>query len=135
MIDIRTKKDLKEFPVLDDPMIRIYIFLNEEGKIKIGKTKDIYKRYVALCGSNSQGIELISCIVSPGTYLHSLEIIMHDKFDKYRIPNTEWFYDKNDPSGDSLFAKASEELKLLFSSADYKKCNDLKKSMYKGGDV
>ena len=30
-----------------------------------------------------------------------------------------------------LSNSASEELKLLFSSADYKKCNDLRKSMYK----
>lgn len=135
MIDIRTKKDLKEFPVLEDPMLRIYVFLNAEGKIKIGKTKDIYKRYLSLCGSNSQGIELVSCIVSPGTYLYSLETIMHEKFDKYRISNTEWFYDKNDPSGKNLFSKASDELKQLFSSADYKKCNDLRKSLCKGGDT
>ena len=40
MIDIRTKKDLKEFPVLEDPMIRIYIFLNERVKImdRFGET-------------------------------------------------------------------------------------------------
>ena len=42
MIDKRTGKDLKEFSVLDEPMIHIYIMLNSDGKVKIGKTKDIF---------------------------------------------------------------------------------------------
>ena len=54
---------------------------------------------------------------------------MHDKFAKYRIPNTEWFYNKKNPTGEKMFETACEELKLLFSSSDYKKCNELRKRM------
>lgn len=88
MIDIRTGKDLKDIPVLEEPELRIYVMLNNEGRVKIGKTKDIYKRYLSLCGSNSQGIEITTCLVSPSTYLYSIEIILHNKFNRYRIPNT-----------------------------------------------
>jgi hypothetical protein len=131
MIDIRTKKDLKDIPILEEPQLRIYVFLNEEGKVKIGKTKDIYKRYLSLCGSNSQGINITNCMTSPATYLYTLESIMHDKFTKYRIPHTEWFYNEEDPTGILLFENACKELKLLFSSTDYKKCNELRKNMSK----
>lgn len=141
MIDIRTGKDLKEFSILEEPMVRIYIFLNSVGKIKIGRTKDIYKRYLSLCGSNGQGNEINKCLVSQSTYLYTLENIMHIKFNKFRIPNTEWFYDKSDPTGEKLFSEASEYLKLLFSSDSYKKCNNLRKKTLenniknKGGDA
>lgn len=130
MIDKRTGKDLKDIPILEEPLLRIYIFLNSEGRIKIGKTKNIHQRYLSLCGSNSQGISITSCITSPSTYLYTLETIMHDKFDKYRIPNTEWFYNKAEPSGKKLFEAACEELKLLFSSTDYKRCNKIRKDFW-----
>ena len=135
MIDIRTGKDLKEFPVLEEPICRIYIMLNDAGKIKIGRTKDIYKRYLSLCGSNGQGIEIKKCFVSDETYLFSLEETMHNKFSQYRIPSTEWFYDKNDSTRESLFIDAMEYLELLFSSSEYERCNELRKMLYKGGDM
>lgn len=140
MIDIITNKDLKDIPILEEPKIYIYVMLNSEGKIKIGKTKNICQRYQSLCGSNGQGNEIYKVCCSPSTYLYTLENIMHDKFSKYRIPNTEWFYDKYDISGEILFNKAVNELKLLFSSTSYKKCNNLRKELYKkqltkGGDV
>lgn len=141
MIDKRTGKDLKDIPILEEPQLRIYIFLDEEGKIKIGKTKNIYQRYLSLCGSNSRGVKITECMVSPSTYLYSLESLMHDKFTRYRIPNTEWFFNKEDPTGEKLFKKACEELKLLFSSIDYRKCNNIrkqtceKKILKKVGDV
>lgn len=131
MIDIRTGKDLNEIPILEDPQLRIYVMLNQEGKIKIGKTKNIYQRYLSLCGSNSQGVIITTCLVSPPTYLYTLETIMHDKFSRYRIPNTEWFYDMEESSGEKLFETACEELKALFSSTDYKKCNEVRKKAYK----
>lgn len=136
MIDTRTGKDIKDYPILEDPKLYIYIMLNNVGKVKIGKTKNIQQRYQSLCGSNSQGNNIIKLCVSPSTYLYTLENIMHDKFGKYRIPNTEWFYDKENIDGEKLFSNAVNELKLLFSSTDYKKCNKLRKSLYenKGGD-
>jgi hypothetical protein len=128
MIDKRTGKDLKDYPILEEPKLYIYILHNQGGKVKIGKTKNIQQRYQSLSGSNSAGdfIDMVLC--SPSTYLYTLETIMHEKFAKYRIPNTEWFFNKEDPTGILLFENACKELKLLFSSTDYKKCNELRKS-------
>ena len=133
MIDIRTGKDIKEYPILEEPKLYVYIMLNDVGKIKIGKTKNIQQRYQSLCGSNGQGNQIIKICVSPSTYLYTLENIMHDKFDKFRIHNTEWFYDKEDTTGERLFDNAVNELRLLFSSASYKRCNNLRKTLCKGG--
>lgn len=129
MIDVRTGRNLTEFPVLEEPKLYIYVMLNDLGKVKIGKTKNIQQRYQSLCGSNGQGIAITRLCCSPSTYLYTLETIMHNKFKKYRIPNTEWFYNKEDPTGEQLFSDAVNELKLLFSSADYKKCNSIRKKM------
>ena len=129
MIDKRTGKDLKEYPILDETKLYLYIMKNNAGKIKIGVTKNIQQRYQSLCGSNSAGDQIIEVLVSPSTYLYTLETIMHNKFKQYRIPNTEWFYDKEDVKGDNLFNKACKELKLLFSSTEYKKCNELRRKM------
>ena len=130
MIDIRTGKKLKDVPVLDEPKTYIYIMLNDAGKIKIGKTKNIQQRYQSLCGSNGQGNLILKVYCSPDSYLHTLEDIMHSRFSKYRVPKTEWFYDANEPSGEKLFDNATKELQLLFSSTDYKRCNNVRKEMY-----
>lgn len=140
MIDERTGKDLKELYILEEPKLYIYAMLNSEGKVKIGKTKNIQQRYQSLCGSNGQGNKITRVYCSEETYLYTLENIMHTKFARYRIPSTEWFYDKEDPTGERLFANAVEELKLLFYSDSYKKCNELRKQAYeekknKGGDA
>ena len=130
MTDTRTGKDLKEFPILEEPKTYIYIMLNDAGKVKIGKTKNIQQRYQSLCGSNGQGNHILQVCCSPSSYLHTLENIMHEKFKKYRIINTEWFYDNDDITGQSLFQQIMEELKALFSSKEYKKCNDVRKVLY-----
>lgn len=136
MTDKRTKKDLKDYPILEDSRLYVYIMHNKAGKIKIGVTKNIWQRYQSLCGSNSAGDEIIEVMVSPSTWLYTLEGIMHEKFKQYRIPHTEWFYNDKDELGYDLFESACNELKLLFSSADYKKCNELRKSIsQKVGDV
>ena len=139
MVDIKTKKDIKNYPILDEPKLYVYIMLNDIGKVKIGKTKNIQQRYQSLCGSNGQGNKIVKMYISNSTYLYTLENIMHDKFNKYRIPNTEWFYDKFDVSGEILFNKIVKELELLFSSITYEKCNSLRKKNYKdknkGGDT
>lgn len=138
MIDIRTGKDLKELPILEEPKIYIYAMWNSEGKVKIGKTKDIYKRYLSLCGSNGQGIPIHKVYCSEESYLTTLERVMHDKFSKYRIPNTEWFCSADDKSGEVLFDNVVNELVLLFSSTSYKKCNELRRKIHewnKGGDI
>lgn len=143
MIDIRTGKDIKEYPILEEPKLYVYIMLNDVGKIKIGKTKNIQQRYQSFCGSNGQGNQIVKVCVSPSTYLYTLENIMHSKFVRYRIPNTEWFYDKKDSTGEKLFADAVNELRQLFSSIEYKKCNNVRKKLHEdkikkdkgGGDI
>lgn len=132
MIDKRTGRDLKDYPILEDPKLYVYIIRNSAGKCKIGITKNIQQRYQSLCGSNSAGDCIVDILVSPSTYLYSIETVMHSKFHRYRIPNTEWFYDKNDPSGERLFKSACEELKALFSSTSYKRCNELRKKVMLG---
>lgn len=138
MTDKRTGRNLKDYPILEEPKLYIYILHNQGGKIKIGKTRNIQQRYQSLSGSNSAGDHIDMVMCSPSTYLYTLETIMHDKFDKYRIPNTEWFYNKQDPTGNILFETACEELRLLFSSASYKRCNEIRKeyweSMHKKTD-
>lgn len=56
---------------------------------------------------------------------------MHEKFATYRIPNTEWFYDEDNSSGDELFTDAIKELRLLFSSDQYKLCNSVREEFTK----
>lgn len=129
MTDERTGKDLKEYPVLEVPKLYVYVMHNEAGKVKIGITKNIQQRYQSLCGSNSAGDQIDKVLVSPSTYLYSIETAMHNKFHKYRIPDTEWFYDKEDPTGELLFNNATEELKLIFSSSSYKKLNAMRKEV------
>lgn len=126
MKDERTKKDLKEFPVLEDGRIYIYIMLNNANKIKIGKTTNIQQRYQSLCGSNSQGNNIVKVCVSPSSYLHTIEMMMHNKFSKYRIPNTEWFYDKEN-TGELTFENVVKVLHTIFSSNEYKICNETRK--------
>ena len=141
MIDVRTSKDIKGYPILEEPKVYIYVMLNNVGKVKIGRTRNMQKRYQSLCGSNGQGNCISQVYVSPPTFLSSLENIMHSKFNNYRIPRTEWFYDEEDSIGETLFSNAVNELESLFSSAEYKKCNDVRKRLYevkiakdKGGD-
>lgn len=128
MLDTRTGKDLREYPILDDGSIYVYIMVNDAGRIKIGKTTNIQQRYQSLCGSNSAGMEITHVCCSPSTYLHTIETIMHDKFKKYRIPSTEWFYDENN-SGELTFKNVVRELHSLFSSSEYQKCNDVRKKI------
>lgn len=140
MIDKRTGKNLKDYPVLEEPKLYVYIMRNDAGKVKIGVTKNIEQRYQSLCGSNSAGDNIVDVLVSPSTWLYTIERIMHDKFNKYRIPNTEWFYNKADPLGEILFTNACNELKLLFSSSGYKRCNEIRKEVWenshkKVGDI
>lgn len=124
MIDIRTKRDLSNIPVLDNSQVYIYVIQNSTGKVKIGKTKNIKQRIRSLGGSNGQGNEIINVYCSEPTYLDSLETIMHSKFNVYRIPNTEWFQSEDNKL---LYSSAIETLEDLMKSKSYYKYNDLRK--------
>lgn len=128
MKDLRTGLDLKELPILDDEQVYIYAMLNTCNKIKIGITKNIQQRYQSLCGSNSQGNEIIKVYVSESTYLSNLEKMIHDHFRQFRLKNTEWFV--SNVNGVLKYEDVIGYISLLFSSADYKKCNEIRRKIY-----
>ena len=127
MKDTRTKQDLSTFEILVDGQVYIYILQNSAGKIKVGITTNILQRLQSLSGSNGQGNIIEKCYLSPATYLKTIEGIMHTRMSKYRIPNTEWFYYDEDPSGDIMFDSAIELIEKLFNSKSYEVCNNLRK--------
>ena len=98
----------------------IYVLRNSANKIKIGRTTNFEKRLASLSGSNGGGEAIINSFVSPPTSLYTLEKIMHNKFARYRIPRTEWFYGVE-------FEEVVNVLKALFQSDEFKRCNELRK--------
>lgn len=129
MRDERTGKELSEFPVLEDGQIRLYVLENNFGHIKIGITTNVKQRIDSYGRSNGQGVtEIKRVLVSPPTWLKSMEGTIHNHYDWYRIEGTEWFCDKRN-TGELTFEKVCEYMKLLFSSASYKRCNELRKKV------
>ena len=125
MIDIHTGLELKNIPILEDEQVYIYAMLNTCNKIKIGITKNIQQRYQSLCGSNSQGNEIIKVYVSESTYLNNLEKMIHEHFGQFRLKKTEWF--ASNKFGILKYEEVIEYIEQLFSSADYKICNEVRK--------
>ena len=128
MIDINTGLELKNIPILEDEQVYIYAMLNTCNKIKIGITKNIQQRYQSLCGSNSQGNEILKVYVTEATYLNNLEKMIHEHFDKFRLKKTEWFV--SNKSGVLKYEEVIEYIEQLFSSADYKRCNEIRRKIY-----
>ena len=128
MKDLRTGLDLKVIPILDNEQVYIYAMLNTCNKIKIGITKNIQQRYQSLCGSNSQGNEILKVYVSEATYLNNLEKMIHEHFDKFRLKKTEWFV--SNKFGVLKYEEVIEYIEQLFSSADYKRCNEIRRKIY-----
>ena len=128
MKDLRTGLDLKIIPILEDEQVYIYAMLNTCNKIKIGITKNIQQRYQSLCGSNSQGNEILKVYVTEATYLNNLEKMIHEHFDKFRLKKTEWFV--SNKSGVLKYEEVIEYIAQLFSSADYKRCNEIRRKIY-----
>ena len=128
MKDLRTGLDLKVIPILEDEQVYIYAMLNTCNKIKIGITKNIQQRYQSLCGSNSQGNEILKVYVTEATYLNNLEKMIHEHFDKFRLKKTEWFV--SNKSGVLKYVEVIEYIEQLFSSADYKRCNEIRRKIY-----
>ena len=97
------------------------------NKIKIGITKNIQQRYQSLCGSNSQGNEIIKVYVSESTYLNNLEKMIHEHFGQFRLKKTEWF--ASNKFGTLKYEEVIKYIEQLFSSADYKRCNEVRKKI------
>ena len=78
-------------PKLDKLQWYIYVILNNNGDIKIGRSHDIISRIRSLSNSNAGGSHIVKVAVSPPTYLRTYEGSLHDLYNKYRVPNSEWF--------------------------------------------
>ena len=118
--------ELKEVPVLDNGEIYIYVMLNyPQGNIKIGQTTNIVQRLQSLSGSNNGGNRIVKLYLSPSTYVKSTEKAFHNHYDRYRIPNTEWF------DGNKLnFEDVVNFIDKQFQMKSYETCNKLRKELY-----
>ncbi len=103
--------------------VQIYIVENDGGFVKIGVSEDAQKRFEQLSGSNGGGHKLTRAWTSPKTWLYSMEGTLHTFFSMYRVPGTEWF---KDLPFETAVAKAVE----LFSSDEYRRCNEIRKNFY-----
>ena len=117
---------LKELPVLDNGTYYIYVMLNSpQENIKIGITTNILQRLQSLSGSNSGGNKIVKLAVSEPTYVASAEKAFHNHYDRYRIPNTEWF------DGNKLnFEDVVNFIDKQFQMKSYETCNKLRKELY-----
>ena len=118
--------ELKELPVLDNGTYYIYVMLNSpQENIKIGITTNILQRLQSLSGSNSGGNKIVKLAVSEPTYVASAEKAFHNHYDRYRIPNTEWF------DGNKLnFEDVVDFIDKQFQMKSYETCNRLRKELY-----
>ena len=116
---------LKDIPTLDDGQLYIYVMLNSEGNIKIGKTTNIAQRLQSLSGSNGGGSKIVKLYVSPSSWLQSIESTCHNHYEWYRIKGTEWFKGK-----DLVYEEVVEWVNALFYSHGYETCNNLRKKIF-----
>ena len=124
--DSKNVMGLKELPVLDNGRYYIYVMLNSpQQNIKIGITTNILQRLQSLSGSNSGGNKIVKLAVSEPTYVASAEKAFHNHYDRYRIPNTEWF------DGNKLnFEDVVNFIDKQFQMKSYETCNKLRKELY-----
>ena len=124
--DSKNVMGLKELPVLDNGRYYIYVMLNSpQQNIKIGITTNILQRLQSLSGSNSGGNKIVKLAVSDPTYVISSEKAFHNHYDRYRIPNTEWF------DGNKLnFEDVVNFIDKQFQMKSYETCNKLRKELY-----
>lgn len=124
--DSKNISELKNVPVLDKGEIYIYVMLNyPQGNIKIGQTTNIQQRLQSLSGSNNGGNRIVKLYLSPSTYVASAEKAFHNHYDRYRIPNTEWF------DGNKLnFEDVVDFIDKQFQMKSYETCNRLRKELY-----
>ena len=108
------------YPKLDKLQWYIYVILNNNGDIKIGRSHDIISRMRSLSNSNAGGSQIVKVAVSPPTYLRTYEGSLHDLYNKYRVPNSEWFKGLD-------FDIVVNEMEKYFNSEKYKCLNDLRK--------
>lgn len=87
--------ELKDMDISEGQEV-VYVLLNDEGYIKIGKTSNLFNRLQSLSGSNSSGHEIVRYYSTEPMYIARLvEKVCHNKFHRYQKNNSEWFYSPN----------------------------------------
>lgn len=120
MIKVYTSINRIDEPKLDDMQYYIYIIENANGTIKIGRSHDVKQRINSLSHSNAGGTYITRVAVSPPTYLRTLEGVMHQYFDDYRVKGTEWFANVD-------FEQVVQKLEDQFTHPSYKTLNETRK--------
>lgn len=120
--DSKNIMELKELPVLEDGSCFIYVMQNyPQNNIKIGKSTNMVQRLQSLSGSNSGGNKIVKIgVISEPTFVQSAEKTFHSIFDRYRIPDTEWFEG-------ITFEDVVAEIEKQFNMSTYERCNKLRK--------
>lgn len=120
--DSKNIMELKELPVLEDGSCFIYVMQNyPQNNIKIGKSTNMVQRLQSLSGSNSGGNKIVKIgVISEPTFVQSTEKTFHNIFDRYRIPDTEWFEGL-------IFEDIVAEIEKQFNMSTYERCNKLRK--------
>ena len=107
-------------PKLDDKQWYIYVILNSNGDIKIGRSHDVMARMKSLSNSNAGGNQIVKVAVSPPTYLRTYEGSLHEIYNRYRVPNSEWFKGLE-------FNTVVNEMEKFFNSGQFQRLNELRK--------
>lgn len=114
---------LKLLSSVPDYQMYIYVILNSEERLKIGKTTNPLQRIISLSGSNTGGSKIckIACLEEP-TYVLTLETVLHTHYNKNRIHGTEWFKDID-------FYEVVKYINELLSGSSYDKSNNIRKEI------
>lgn len=110
-----------DLPKLDDLQWYIYILENDRKDIKVGRTHDIKQRIRSLSNSNAGGSCINRAAISVPTYLRTLEGVIHDKFERNRVRNSEWF------TG-ITFEEVVEFANSQFNHTSYETLNEMRKN-------
>ena len=112
---------LKLLEPVQDTMLYIYVILNSDDRIKIGKTTNPLQRIKSLSGSNTGGSQIckIACLEEP-TYILTLEDALHTHYNYCRIQGTEWFENLD-------FDEVVNFINSILSLPSYDICNKIRK--------
>ena len=104
----------------------IYVIENDAHKVKIGITTNFQQRLQSLSGSNTGGNKIINYWCSEKTYLYTLERHFHDKYERYRIKGTEWFY--RNENKENFYEEIKNDISEIFMTEQYRRLNECRKN-------
>ena len=116
---------LKQLSPVPDTQLYLYVILNSENRIKIGRTTNPLNRIISLSGSNTGGAKIckIAC-TEQSTYVLTLENALHSHYNYYRVKGTEWF-ERLD------FDEVVEYINSLLSKPTFEMCENIRKERLK----